>query len=249
MLQLSQQSAACSLKHPHPHPQTKGARNLLYFIIPLKQTQFWFKCTAELDNWVTSGIKRPFMTDYQLVTLCGNMGAHTHCTAAPKIVITLTGLRDEVWTLVQYPPGDCGLSFTPLSPPLAARLHERARVRMNAHDWTINSGQLIYFFNYPVSAVLWAWMPYIKNHTNTHTNPHCWHAHTPYLLVSPCQARLLLGCPCALQESIKTSDFLTNTLLVDKMTSICCLSDVSGKRYVFHEKIKNNGLWVRAGRA
>lgn len=130
-------------------------------------------------------------------------------------------------------------------------LHERACVRMktNACDWpTINSARIIHFFNCPFSAVLWAWMPHIKNYNtslNTDMYPQpC--TQTPYLLASPWQARLLLGCPCVLQESIKTSDFLTNTLLVDKMTSICCLSDVSGKRYVFHEKIRNNGLWVRA---
>jgi len=106
---------------------------------------------------------------------------------------------------------------------------------------TINSAKLIHFSNYPFSAVLWACMPHINNnHTTVHPHSH------PYLLASPWRARLLLCCPCALQESIKTSDFLTNTLLVDKMTSICCLSDVSGQRYVFHEKIKNNGLWVRA---
>lgn len=47
------------------------------------------------------------------------------------------------------------------------------------------------------------------------------------------------------RDSIKASCFLTNTLLVDKMTSICCLSDVSRERYVFHRKIKNNGLGER----
>lgn len=185
------------------------------------------------------------MTDYQLVIQPRKMWAQTHCTAAPKIVITLTGLLDEDWTLVQYPPGDCGLSFTPLSPPLGCS-SARDHARMKPNAWarpTINLAQLICFFsNHPVSAVLLSMNALHKQLPHSHASTHT----QPYLLASPWQARLLPGCPCTLQESIKTSDFLTNTLLVDKMTSICCLSDVSGKRYVFHEKIKNNGLWVRA---
>lgn len=154
----------------------------------------------------------------------------------------------KIWTLAQYPPGDCGLSFTQLSPPLTARLHERARVRMKTkvcNRPTINSTQIIHFFSITPPLPSFEHECPMQRTSHTPTDRHV-HTHTQYLWASPWQARLLLGCPCALQESIKTPDFLTNTLLVDKMTSICCLSDVSGERYVFHEKIKNNGLWVRA---
>lgn len=83
-----------------------------------------------------------------------------------------------------------------------------------------------------------------KGHTLTHTH------HSP---LPPYLPRYINDSPSSRwqsgrtrpTESIKASYFLTNTLLVDKMTSICGLTDVSGERDVFHRKIKNNGLWER----
>lgn len=160
--------------HTHAHTQ-------LQLIIALKQTPFWFKCTAESDNWVTSGIKPSSMTDSQLVILCRREDAR----AAAALLSSSKNSHYPLWAgrwslntglISSWRPWP--VLHTTITPAhcTAAWACKRVGMKTNACDWrTINLAQLIHFFNYPFSAVLLAWMPCMKNyHTLT-----CVHTHTP----------------------------------------------------------------------